>query len=384
MTAPAIIVLLGGVIGSELAPQSSLATLPITLMVVGTALASYPAALTMKRLGRKNTFLIAALTALIGALLAAAALNINSFFLFSFGCLLMGINSAVVQQYRFAVAESVQVEQMTRALSFLMFSGIFAAYLGPETATRLSHWISDQPYVGSFLGLSLLLSFSLAALCFYKNTPTEPLYSQTSQAQRSAFELISQNNFLIAVAAGTLAFTVMSMIMTVTPISMHVVERFSVNDTATVIQSHIIAMYLPSLLSGHVINRLGIGKTLVLGAVILMLCSMVALADRHFIHYWVALVLLGLGWNLLFMAGTAALTKTHQDNEKFTAQAINEAAIFICQAVATLSAGAIMQLWGWTVIHLVNVLLLSSFVFFIVCKNTSLSISDKNKHNPVL
>ncbi|HEX4975080.1 MAG TPA: MFS transporter [Pseudomonadales bacterium] len=272
---------IGRVIGSELAPQPSLATLPITLMVVDTALASYPAALTMKRLGRKNTFLI-------------------------------------------------------------------------------------------------------AALCFYKNTPTEPSYSQTSQAQRSAFELISQNIFLIAVAAGTLAFTVMSMVMTVTPISMHVVEHFSVNDTAMVIQSHIIAMYLPSLLSGRVISRLGIGKTLVLGAVISMLCSMVVLLDRRFIHYWAALVLLGLGWNLLFMAGTAALTKTHQDNEKFTAQAINEAAIFICQAVATLSAGAIMQLWGWTVIHLINVLLLSSFVFFIVWKNTSFPISDKNKHNPVL
>lgn len=379
MTAPAMTVLLGGVIGSELAPQASLATLPITLMVLGMALTSYPAALIMQGMGRKKTFLAATFLACSGALLASIALKQNSFLLFSFACLLIGINSAIVQQYRFAVMESVLPEQVTKALSFLMFSGIFAAYLGPEIATRLSHWASGHLYVGSFWGLCILLSFAFVALCFYKNTPATPHNKQSRQAQRGAVALLAQVDFLVAVAAGTLAFTVMSMIMTVTPISMHVVDHFSVDDTASVIQSHIIAMYLPSLLSAYFITRLGMANTLMLGASALVLCSLVALWERHFVHYWFALVLLGLGWNLLFMAGTAALAKTHDDNEKFMAQAINDGAIFACQAIATLAAGALMHRWGWTVIHAINLVLLAFFIFFIVWKKSNVALFDKNK-----
>ena len=377
MTAPAITVLLGSVIGSQLAPRPSLATLPITLMVMGMAIMSYPAAFIMKRIGRKSTFILSALTALSGGLIASASIDHGDFYTFSLACLLIGINAAVVQQYRFAVVESTAPEHAAKALSFLMFGGVFAAYIGPEVATHLSHWPDKSLYAGSFLGLSVLLSGSIICLLFYNNTPRESNKTPTTETPRSLRAMVSQTRFLIAVSASTIAFTVMSMIMTVTPISMHVVQDFTVEETATVIQSHIIAMYLPSLVSAYLITRLGTVNVMILGAAAMLLCSVIALLDTHFMHYWWALVLLGIGWNFLFISGTTALGQTYNSSEKFTAQAINEAAIFGFQAVATLNAGALMYTYGWNVIQYLNMPVLIVFLICIMWKKRSFPALSK-------
>lgn len=377
MMAPAITVLLGGVIGSQLASSPSMATLPITLMVVGMAIISYPAAFIMKRIGRKLTFILSASLALSGGLIASASINHGNFYTFSLGCLLIGINAAVVQQYRFAVVESTAPEYAAKALSFLMFGGVFAAYIGPEVATQMSHWPGKVLYAGSFLGLSLLLFGSIICLLFYNNTPRESNKILSTEAPRSLRAMVGQSRFLIAVSASTIAFTVMSMIMTVTPISMHVVQNFTVEETATVIQSHIIAMYLPSLVSAYLITRMGAVNVMVLGAVAMLLCSIIALVDTHFMHYWWALVLLGIGWNFLFISGTTALGQTYNSSEKFTAQAINEAAIFGFQAIATLSAGALMHAYGWNVIQYLNMPVLIVFLIYILWKKRSVPALNK-------
>lgn len=353
MTAPAITVLFGGVIGNKLAHDPKWATLPVALMVVGGALSSSPAALLMQRFGRKRCFISAAMLAVCSGLISARSITEASFMLFCTGSFIVGINNAFVQQYRFAASESVPLEWAGKAVSLMMLGGIVAAYIGPEVATRLTESIPEQAYVGSFYGLSVLMCGAIISLSFYRDVYQDQTSSETKNEQtpRNVSYLISQPLFLTALAASTIGFGVMGFIMTVTPVSMHVHSGFSLESTATVIQSHIIAMYLPSLASAYLVTRLGYYNLMLLGAAAMIICTIVALIDQSFLHYWFALVLLGIGWNFLFIAGTTALAHSHSTAERFTAQAINDGVVFGVQALASLSAGAIMYAWGWDAVQ---------------------------------
>jgi len=299
----------------------------------------------MSRVGRKRGFLIGASYAIGAGLLAAYAISIAHFYLFCIATFFLGSHNAFMQQYRFAAAELVPTDKVATALSIIMLAGVGAAYIGPEVAERMQFTEGLEEFAGSFIALSGLLCVTFVALCFYPNTAKTETGSDAPQ--RSLLEIIGQRTFIIAAAAGAVGYAVMSFIMTATPLSMRHGFDHSMNDTTWVIQSHIMAMYLPSLFSGALISRFGAHRIIAAGIVLMCICVAVAYHDSSLMHFWWALVLLGVGWNFLFLGGTTLLTKTYRHNERFKVQAFNDFVIFVPQAMAALGSGLVLANWGW-------------------------------------
>ena len=346
-TASPVLVLLAGIVGAKIAPSLTLATLPVAAMVVGMATTTVPASMIMARFGRRRGFLSGATMAICAALLAAWAVNIGHFYLFCFAGLLIGSFSAFVQQFRFAVAESVPADAIPRSLSVLMLAGIVSAFLGPGTATWLSDVPGLAPYVGSFLGLSCLLVVALLILA-----PVEVIADQTDE-QRALVEILKDRHLQLAIAAGVTGWLLMTLVMTATPVSMHALDQMSLGDTTFVIQSHIVAMYAPSLISGYLISQFGVRRIIFAGMVLMLLVVVVGFGKPHLVHYWSAMVALGVGWNFLFVGGTTLLTQSYRNSERFRVQAANDFLVFGLQAFGSLGAGVLLASFGWNSIMLI-------------------------------
>lgn len=345
MCAAPLVVFAGGLIGQSLASDSSLATLPLAAMVLGTAIAVYPAASLASKKGRKFVFLSAMILGLLGALVAVSSLLAESFSGFVIAAIMIGIVLACIQQFRFAAMESVAPDLMPVAASRLLLAGIIAAYLGPELVT-LGQALHEQTFVGAFylLAVAFVIAFILILLG-YQNNKVEQ--SQEEGGQRSIGQILSSPGILLAIGSASVGFAVMSFIMTATPISMHELNHYSLEETKWVIQSHIMAMFIPSLFSGWLVRKLGFIPMMWSGLAIYGLCLVIAYWDQALVHYWSALVLLGLGWNLLFVAGTALLPKMYQANEAHRVQGLNDLMVFSAQAVASLGSGVLLLLLGW-------------------------------------
>jgi len=349
-TAP-VIVLLGGIVGAALAPYPTLSTLPVAMLVVGVALFTVPAALIMKKTGRRKGFMAGSLAAALACILGIYAVHVQSFILFCSVALLIGGNMAFVQQYRFAAAESVEPEKVGKAVSVIMLGGIAAAYLGPELAKQARELLPLGLYSGSFAVLAGL-NFVNVCLLYFLVEP-DVIRDESEGEARSLGKIIRQPIYLTAVMAALVAYGVMSFIMTATPVSMYVIDNFSIDATAWVIQSHVMAMFIPSLFTGILISRFGLTKVMLLGLVLMIGCVVLALVNRHFVHYWT-----GVGWNFLFIGGTTLLIRCYSPAERFKAQAVNDFAVFGFQALASLSAGTVIFLAGWEVVNGLNLPLL--------------------------
>lgn len=371
MAGPATVVLLGGIIGTDLAPDPSLATLPASLGIVSMALVSIPGALLMRRVGRKAGFILGALVAAAGALLAAYAVSQHSFVLFCIAVILVGQNNAFILQYRFAAAESVDAPFAGRAISLVLVGGILAGYLGPEVAQRTQSLLPEL-YTGSFVALAVMYAIAILLLALMERI--RPPKAVDDPMGRPLTQIVRQPAYLVAVLAGVVSYGLMNFVMTATPLHMHS-TGFSLGDTAWVIQSHIVAMYLPSLLTGFLMERFGILRIMLAGTLLMLSTNLVALLGTDLNHYWGALVLLGLGWNLLFVGGTVLLTTTYQPQERFKSQAANDFTIFTMQAVSSFSAGAVLTSAGWANIQWfgLSVLLIAGLIFLMQRKSIVLS-----------
>jgi MFS family permease len=349
MTGPPVIILLGGIIGSELAPTPALATLPISLVILGVAVFAIPAAMIMRRVGRRAGFAGGALLASGGALLAALAVARGSFLLFCLAVLLIGANGAFMQQFRFAAVESVAPIWAGRAVSIVLVGGVAAGFLGPEIARRAKDLLEWGQYTGSFTSLAVIYLAAAGLLLFLKDTRLE----KNLEGQESSLrEVFHRPVFQTAILAGAVAYGAMSLIMTATPVHLYQGSGYSLDETALVIQSHMIAMYLPSFFSGFLIERLGVLRIMVVGLVSIAACVFFSIAGQSLVYYWVALVLLGLGWNFLFVGATVLLTHSYEPGERFKAQAANDFTIFGVQSFASLSAGTLLYYTSWPVLNL--------------------------------
>lgn len=346
--------LLGGILGSSLAPSPQLATLPVSLTILGLALATVPAALAMQRFGRRNAFIASAATASVAALVVAWAIVQASFALLCAAALVLGANLAFQQQHRFAAAESVPPGRVSMALSAVMVGTLVAAALGPQLALALRDLVPGREYAGSFVGVSALCMATALVLTRYRPPAAHGSHESLEAAGpvRPLRQILGQPAYVVAVLAGVVAYAVMSFIMTATPISMHVHDHHSDAATAWVIQSHLLAMYLPSLASGVLIARTGVRAGMTAGLALMLGCVAIDSAGRELMHYWWGLVLLGVGWNLLFVSGTTLLTTAYRPQERFRAQAVNEFAVFGTQATASLAAGPAMHALGWQDLNL--------------------------------
>jgi MFS family permease len=347
---PPMIVLVGGIVGEGLAPSPALATLPISVMLVGVVSTMIPAALLMKRLGRRLGFVSAALIGMSASLLGAYAVGAGNFILFCMAAFLIGSSTAFGQQYRFAAAESVPTQYAARAVSFVLVGGIAAGYLGPEIATRAHYIFQDHAYSGAFLILAGLYAVVAVLLIFLKDIL--PVEEEAVGEDRPLRRIISQPVFLGAVLSAAVAYGVMSLIMTATPLHLHRGHGFSLEETAWVIKSHIIAMYLPSLFTGLLLERLGVLRVMALGILGLFTCVILAFISSELVHYWWALVLLGVGWNFLFVGATVLLTGVYHTRERFKVQASNDFLVFGTQAFTSLSAGTLLYYANWDILNI--------------------------------
>lgn len=360
------VVLLSGIIGVSLAPSPSLATLPVAIGVIGVAVSTIPAAMLMKRIGRRRGFMTAFLMAAAGALLAAYAVASQNFALFCVGTLLIGANNAFAQQFRFAAGESVGPRFTGRAVSIVLLGGIVAGYLGPEVAKRTKDLLAVE-YSGSFLSLAALFLLGIIIVSFMRDVV--PAETEVAGHERSLRELLALPAIRVAILAAAVSYGVMSLIMTATPVYLHSAHGFDLEATTLIIQSHVIAMYVPSLFTGFVLERFGISRVMGAGVAILLVCVGLALVSSEFIHYWGALVLLGLGWNLMFVSATVLLARSYRPVERFKVQATNEFAVFSVQALASLSAGTLLFYASWTVLNLISLpLLLAVLVALILMR----------------
>lgn len=367
-TATPILVLLGGIVGARIAPDPSWATLPLAIMIIGVACATIPASLLMSRIGRKAGFLIGSGVAILAGLVAAWSIEVEMFLLFCLASFMIGNYAAFMQQFRFAVAESVPPDEVPKCLSFLMLAGIVAAILGPEVGNRFSRTEGLSDYVGSFLGVSVLMTVSfLILLIFFRNQEVDE--ASEEEPVRPLGEILAQPKLILAITSAVVGYTIMSLIMTATPVSMHEIDSHSLDDTTWVVQSHILAMYVPSLFSGFLIARFGVLRIIQSGFLIMLACVAVGWGEPMLMHYWWSMVLLGVGWNFLFLGGTTLLTQSYRSSEGFAVQAINDFLVFGLQAVGSLGAGVLLAVYGWNGVILFSapwLLVLLSVYFFAV------------------
>ena len=358
-TGAIIMVTLGGIIGSKLSTDPTLATLPVSIMVLCVAATTIPATMLMQRIGRRRGFALASLSALVATALAGLALYTHNFGIFIAAGATFGINMAFTQQYRYAAAESVDPEHAPRAISYVLLGAIGGALVGPELVRYGQFAVPGVQYLGTLAAAGALYLVQ-AGLFLTMGALRGEGPGESGPPPRPLSTVTIQPLFLVAVLGGATAYGVMTFIMTATPLSMHIHDGFDLAATAGVIRSHVLAMYVPSLVSGLLIQRFGAVGVMASGAIGLLAACLIGLQGQSYLHYWFALVMLGVGWNFLYVGGTTMVTLTYTTSERFRAQAVNEFSVFGTSAAASLLAGTIIHLYGWVTLVLVPLPLLAA------------------------
>jgi predicted MFS family arabinose efflux permease len=344
----------GAIVGAALAPDKGLATLPIAAMVVGTAIASLPAAMLMRRRGRRTGFLLGASLGVAGSLLAAYALHRQSFAVFVIGHLLLGSYQGFANYYRFAAVEAVDAARASKAISWVVAGGVVAAFLGPQLGQWGRDWIAGDLFVGAYLAQAALGVLALAMIAQLRLAPVA--VGQGGDA-RPLREIVAQPALRASILGAAIGYAVMIMVMTATPLAM-IGCGLPGSDVTPVIQWHVAGMFVPSFFTGSLVRRHGAPRVMQVGFVLLLGHVAVALTGLEFLHFLSALVLLGVGWNFAFIGGTALLTQAYRPSEQTRVQAVNEFVVFGLVALASLSAGWVYDRFGWVALNLAVVPLL--------------------------
>ena len=351
-TAATVTVFISGIIGSQLTPIKTLSTLPPSIYVVGTAVATIFAAKIMSIIGRRLGFIFASVAGSIACLIGAYSLMIESFFIFCIAKFILGATMAFTHQYRFAAAESVEKEKAPKAISSLLLAGIVAAFLGISLSNYTKNFVSDYLYVGSYLTLAILTLMPSFLLYFFRDIREVSFVSNEENKSRNYLEFLSDPKFLQAITSAAFAYAVMSFLMTATPISMHIVHHLSLEKTGIVLQFHVLAMFLPSLFTGNLIKKFGYSYMMYAGVLFYILTILMSFFEPSFLNYFISLIFLGIGWNFLFISGTSLLVTTYKPEEKFKAQGFNDLLVFSSMAIASLSAGVLISLASWKTVNL--------------------------------
>ena len=343
MTNNSTLIAINGLAGLALAPVSWLATLPVTCWVLGGAIATMLASLHMKRVGRQRGMTIGTLWGIVGALICAAAVALQSFWLLCFGTLVFGVYNAYGQYYRFAAADVASSDFRATAISLVLAGGLVGGILGPTTS-RLTIDLLATKFVGAYLAL---IGFALVTMLLLRfiRIPT-PSAAEQRVSGRPLMVIAAQPKFLVAVLAGAIGYGVMNFLMTSTPIAMGVCGH-PYGDAAFVISSHVVAMFAPSFVTGALIRRFGVLPVMFFGALLNVAAIALALSGVSVPQFWGSLVLLGVGWNFLFIGATAMLTETYRPEERAKAQGANDMAIFVMMTISSLTSGMIVTSAGW-------------------------------------
>lgn len=337
-------VTLGGLVGFLLVEDKALATLPVTFVVAGTACATIPASMLMRRIGRQLGFMAGSVLGAIGSLIAALGVYHAHFWLFCLGAFMFGASVAFTQLYRFAAADIAPQEMKSRAISWVMVGGLVAAFMGPEIAKHTREILSPYLFLGSYLAAAVLSLLVLPILTTVRLP--RPTVAELREPGRPLSEIVRQPAFLVAAMAGMFGYGVMNLMMTATPLAMQLCEH-PFAAAATVIQWHVFGMYFPSFFTGHLIARFGALRIILLGVALNLVCIAVALSGIEVLNFQAALLLLGVGWNFMYIGGTALLTEVYRPAERNKTQALNDFLVFGTVALASLGSGKLLYNWGW-------------------------------------
>lgn len=376
-TASILVITLSGVAGLAMAPDKNLSTLPIAMITVGTAGMMIPASVIIKKVGQRKAFMMGTLVGVLAGLVSWYGIVQHSFWIFSIGNMLVGAYQGFSQYYRFAAADAVPEQAKSKAISFVIAGGIVAAFAGPNLAKFTQH-MGAVPYAYSYFSIILLSLLALGIISLLKLGKTTLLQvNDTKVKGRALKEIIKNKDAILAVLASSTAFAVMGMSMTVTPIAMYGFGHPS-ESSATVIQWHVLGMFLPSFFTGMLIQKFGVYRIIISGLLIMLLYIVIALSGTGTGYFVAALFVVGLGWNFLFIGGSSLLTKVYRPEEKEKTQAFHDFTVFAVISIASFFAGSLFNHWGWKG---VNVVLIPMLIITLIVAVRIVLYKDRSTPN---
>ncbi len=347
----AVVYATGGIIGNVLAPSPALVTLPISILVVGMALCTLPVGAIARRYGRRVAFIAGTSTGVMAGLIGTAAILNGSFWLYCVATFLSGAYAAVVLSFRFAAADCVPADRRPRAMSLVMAGGVFAGVLGPQLVTHTMDLWQPFDFAATYLAQAAAAALSAVVLL---GVDIPKSAEGARGGGRPLAEIVRQPRFVIAVISGIVSYLLMNFLMTAAPLAMRMCG-LSQGDANLGLQWHMIAMYGPSFFTGNLITRFGAARIVVVGMILIGLSAAIGLTGVDVAHFWITLILLGLGWNFGFVGASAMILETHRPEEKTRVQALNDFLVFGIVAIGSFSSGSLLTAFGW------NTVLLASF-----------------------
>lgn len=338
---------LASLVGFYLADNKALATLPVTAYVLGAALTTLPASFFMKRFGRQTGFQFGTSVGILGAIICCLGLWQHSFWLLCAGVLVLGVYNAFGQYYRFAAADASSVDFKSRAISLVLAGGLVGGIIGPEMSTY-TRSLFAIPFLGSYASLIVFCLITMGLLAFIR-IPA-PSVTEQHEPGRPLLQIMAQPTFIVAVTGSALGYGVMNLLMTVTPLAMGLCGH-PYASAAMVLEWHVIGMFAPSFFTGSLIKRFGVLNVMLAGAALEALCVAVSLSGVMVAHFWWSMVLLGIGWNFLYIGGTTLLTDCCRPSERAKAQGTHDLLVFITTATSSFSSGLLMHGNGWSMIN---------------------------------
>ena len=344
----AVLVATGGIVGTMLAPDKSLATLPLSVLVLGTWLGTLPLGVLARRLGRRSALQIGTACGVITGLICCAAVLQESFLLFNIGALFSGFYATAHQSYRFAAADTASEAFRPRAVSLVLLGGVAGSVVGPQLVIATKDIWPPYLFAASYLGQSMLALIAGGVLALV-NIP-KPAPRAAVGDGRPILEIAREPRFIVAVACGVAAYSMMNMMMTSAPLAM-VMCNHSVTDATLGIQWHILGMFAPSLITGTLIARFGVARMAGIGLALIIGSAVINITGISVWHFWIALALLGVGWNFAFVAASTMVMQCHRPNERNKVQAFNDFLVFGSMAISSFSSGTLLVNFGWSTVN---------------------------------
>lgn len=374
-SAAPIMIGIGGLAGAYLlGPDKSLATLPVSLFVLGSALGAIPAALLMGRVGRRAGFIVGAALGALCGLLSGYFVLAGSFVGFSLSLVLGGVSAAFLAQYRFAAADAGSPAQRAKVISWVLGGGILSAVIGPQTIIYTRDLFAPVPFAGAFFATAVLALVGMLFLLPLTGPARDAPKAVRQSGGRSLGTIVRQPRFIVAVVCAVSSYALMSLVMTAAPLAM-VACGLGEDNAALGIQWHVLAMFGPSFFTGSLIARFGKEAIIAAGLLLLAGAGLVALSGLEVFHFWTALILLGVGWNFGFIGATAMLTETYRPEEQSRVQGLNDFILFGFVALASFSSGRLFSTVGWDVINVIV------FPVVVVCA-LALVVAWRNRPQP--
>ena len=344
----AVLVATGGIVGTMLAPDKSLATLPLSILVLGTWLGTLPLGMLARRLGRRSALQIGTVCGVVTGLICCTAVLQGSFLLFNIGAVFSGFYATAHQSYRFAAADTASEAFRPKAVSLVLLGGVAGSVVGPQLVIATKDFWPPYLFAASYIGQSVLALIAGGVLALV-NIPKPPPRSVVGDG-RPIFEIAKEPRFIVAVACGVAAYSMMNMVMTSAPLAM-VMCNHSITEATLGIQWHILGMFAPSLVTGTLIARFGIARMAGIGLALIMVAAAIGIAGVSVWHFWIALALIGVGWNFAFVGASTMVMQCHRPNERNKVQAFNDFLVFGSMAISSFSSGTLLVNFGWSAVN---------------------------------